>query len=324
MRPLLICSGEPAGIGPDICLALARCRWPLVVVADKSILMARAQQLKIKLVIHDYQRGQPPVVSPHHLTVVSIPCKEPPVPGVLNIQNAAYVMNMLTLSTDRCLTGEFSAFITAPVHKGVLNQAGYAFTGHTEFLAKRSQVKTVVMMLACQSMRVALVTTHIPLKDVPSAITSTLLMDVVKVLHQALQQDFAIAKPRVYLAGLNPHAGEGGYLGREEIDVIKPTILKLRDLGLDIQGPFSADTMFNPKHLQACDALVAMYHDQGLPVIKYADFGRTVNVTLGLPFIRTSVDHGTALDIAGKGLAEPTSLIAAVDMAAHMVDARAK
>ena len=319
LKPLLVSSGEPAGIGPDLCLALAVYDFPLVVLGDKAVLAARAMELGQSIVFDEYQDGVLPLSQPNHLTVLSIPCAAPVVAGVLNPLNAPYVIDMLSIAADRCLSGEFSALVTAPVHKAILNQAGYNFTGHTEFLADRCHVATVVMMLACSAMNVALVTTHLPLRMVADAITFPLLINVISILHTALQQDFGIKHPKIYVAGLNPHAGEAGYLGREEIEIITPAILQLQKNGMDVQGPFSADTLFTAGNAKACDAFVAMYHDQGLPVLKYAGFGTAVNVTLGLPIIRTSVDHGTALDLAGKGLAESSSLIAAVEMAYAMV-----
>lgn len=320
MRPLLVCSGEPAGIGPDICLALAADDFPLVVLGDKTMLAARAVQLGLTITFDDYHDGVLPIGRSNHLSVLSIPCGAPVVAGTLNPLNAPYVVNMLSIATDRCLRGEFSALITAPVHKAILNQAGYAFTGHTEFLAHRCKVDTVVMMLASSAMNVALVTTHLPLRQVADAITPPLLLNVISILHNALQQDFGIKHPKIYVAGLNPHAGEAGYLGREELEIIAPVILTLQKQGMDVQGPFAADTLFSASNVTACDAFVAMYHDQGLPVLKYAGFGAAVNVTLGLPIIRTSVDHGTALDLAGTGMANASSLIAAVEMANAMVN----
>lgn len=287
-------------------------------LGDKALLKARAEQLGQTIHFNDYQEGVLPIKAPNQLTVLSIPCLVPPSAGQLNPLNAPYVINMLTAATQRCLSGEFSALVTAPVHKAVINQAGIAFTGHTEFLASYCQVNTVVMMLACDAMKVALVTTHLPLSKVSHAITSTLLTEVITILHSRLRKDFAIANPVIFVAGLNPHAGEGGYLGREEIEVICPALLALKQQGINVEGPFSADTMFTSHNTKTCDVFVAMYHDQGLPVLKYAGFGRAVNVTLGLPFIRTSVDHGTANDLAGKGLADSGSLFAAVNTAASM------
>lgn len=314
MKPLLITSGEPAGIGPDLCLSLAATNNACVVLGDQRVLEARAKQLGLCVGFQSYQPDCVP--TPGHLTVLSLPCSGSVTPGHLNVANAAYVIDMLTVAARRCLQGEFSALVTAPVHKAIINQAGIPFTGHTEFFADYYQVKQVVMMLASSAMKVALVTTHLPLKDVPAAITMALLFDVIRQLDASLRQDFLIKKPHIIVAGLNPHAGEGGFLGREDIDVIVPTIERLQKKGISVQGPFSADTMF-ASHT-SCDAFVAMYHDQGLPVLKYASFGEAVNVTLGLPIIRTSVDHGTALELAGTGLAQSGSLLAAVDMAASM------
>jgi 4-hydroxythreonine-4-phosphate dehydrogenase len=237
----------------------------------------------------------------------------------LNPKNASYVIELLTRGATLCAQGEFSALITAPVHKANINAAGIPFTGHTEFFAQFYQVDTVVMMLACEQMKVALVTTHLPLRLVSEAITSSLIIKVITQLHQSLTNQFGIINPRIKVAGLNPHAGESGYLGREEIEVITPALIALQKQGMHIQGPLPADTMFTPEHLKNCDAYVAMYHDQGLPVLKYAGFNQAVNVTLGLPIIRTSVDHGTALELAGKNMADSGSMLAAVHMAMNMV-----
>lgn len=324
MKPLLITSGEPAGIGPDLCLTLAGSELPIVILGDKSLLAARAKRLKLQVLLQDYKQGVAPTIKPHHLTVLSMHCPADVVPGVLNPNNSQYVMNMLTMSADRCMSGEFSALITAPVNKAILNQAGFAFTGHTEFFAERCESLHVVMMLACDTMKVALVTTHLPLREVADAITPSLLRGVLTQVHHSLQSDFGIKVPKIYVAGLNPHAGESGYLGREEINIISPVLETLRAGGINLYGPMPADTMFTPINAKACDVFVAMYHDQGLSVLKYAGFGRAVNVTLGLPIIRTSVDHGTALELAGKGLADAGSLHAAVAMAASMVKQREK
>jgi 4-hydroxythreonine-4-phosphate dehydrogenase len=322
MKPLLVSSGEPAGIGPDLCLSLAAHELPLVILGDKEVLAQRARELNQDLTFIDYQPDSPINSAPGHLTVLSIPCSAPVISGQLNPLNGPYVIEMLTIATEKCLKGEFAALITAPVHKAVINQAGIKFTGHTEFLAEICKVKTVVMMLACELMKVALVTTHLPLKKVAEAINPNLICAVIEQLHCSLQKDFAIANPIIYVAGLNPHAGEGGYIGREEIDLIIPALDSLRKKAIKVEGPFSADTMFSQQNLEKVDAFVAMYHDQGLSVIKYASFGSAVNVTLGLPIIRTSVDHGTALELAGTGLADASSLLAAVNMAKTMSDAR--
>jgi len=323
MSPLLISSGEPAGIGPDLCLALAGYEFPLVVLADQSVLEARAKELKLNMTFAAYQKGQTVECRQDHLTVLPIACPAPVVSGQLNSKNGSYVIELLTRAAELCSTGEFSALVTAPVHKANINAAGISFTGHTEFLAQFFNVD-VVMMLACTQMKVALVTTHLPLRSVPDAITAELIIQVTTQLHQSLIRDFNINNPRIKVAGLNPHAGESGYLGREEIEVISPALAVLKKQGIHVQGPMPADTMFIKEHLRDCDAFVAMYHDQGLPVLKYAGFNEAVNVTLGLPIIRTSVDHGTALELAGKNLLDTGSMLTAVEMAKNMAIARTK
>ena len=312
MKPLLVTSGEPSGIGPDLCLELAAANLPVVVMCDPVLLAQRAQQLKIKLTIDEYNGGSSLSNIDNHLSILSLPCAEPVVAGCLNEANAPYVINMLTQAVNYCLCGDFSALITAPVHKAIINQAGFSFTGHTEFFAQACNVDQVVMMLVCPLMRVALITTHLPLQQVSSAITFDKIITVITILNQSLKRDFGILQPRIHVSGLNPHAGEGGYLGREEIDVIIPALNYLRSQGIHVDGPFSADTMFTTAN--DCDVFVVMYHDQGLPVLKYAGFGNAVNVTLGLPFMRTSVDHGTALELAGTGRADAGSLLAAVEL----------
>ena len=322
MRPLLVTSGEPAGIGPDLCLALAGSKLPLVVIGDKNLLALRAKQLGLDVLLIDYQSGILPTLAKNQLVVLSIPCVKPVIAGVLDPLNSSYVLEMLIIATQRVLDGEFSALITAPVQKSVINQAGISFTGHTEFLRDQCKTSDVVMMLACEAMKVALVTTHIPLHRVPAEITESLIISVITKLSKSLQNDFGIKNPKIFVAGLNPHAGESGYLGTEEIEIITPALLKLKQNGINVNGPLPADTMFTQKNLKLCDAFVAMYHDQGLPVLKYSGFGEAVNITLGLPIIRTSVDHGTALELAGRGLAYPGSLLAAVAMAANIVKRR--
>ena len=314
IKPLLVTSGEPAGIGLDICLALVKVNYPLVILADKAALAARMHQLGLDIILCDYEPGMRMESQNGYLTVWSLPTAERVRPGVLNPANAAYVMRMLTDGVARCIAGEFSALITAPVQKSILNQAGFAFSGHTEFLARQCSVSRVVMLLASEKLKVALATTHLPLRAVPDAITEALLLEIIQIIHHALQRDFGVPQPKIALLGLNPHAGEGGYLGREELEVIEPAILRARQAGIDAFGPFAADTVFNQAG-SAYDVFLAMYHDQGLPVLKYASFGQAVNVTLGLPIIRTSVDHGTALTLAGTGQAEASSLIAAVELA---------
>lgn len=322
MKPLLVTSGEPAGIGPDLCLSLAGLELPLVILADKQVLAQRAEELKKEITLIDYQPQHPVIPAPNCLTVLSIPCPTKVKSGQLNPRNAHYVIEMLTAAINRCINGEFAALITAPVHKAVINEAGFAFTGHTEFLAEACKVDTVVMMLACDLMKVALITTHLPLKKVAETINQTLICTVIEQLDRSLKQDFGIAHPNIYVAGLNPHAGEEGYLGREEIEIISPALENLKKKGITLKGPLPADTLFNESNLKLADAFVAMYHDQGLPVLKYASFGSAVNISLGLPIIRTSVDHGTALELAGTGLADASSLLAAVTMAKKIVEKR--
>lgn len=322
MKPLLISSGEPAGIGPDLCLALANYALPVVILGDKKVLEDRAKELKQEIYFSDYKADKPIEQKPGYLTVLSVPCPNPVVTGLLNPANGAYVIELLTLGANMCGRQEFSALVTAPVHKANINAAGILFTGHTEFFADFYQVETVVMMLACEQMRVALVTTHLPLRQVADAISSSLIIKVITQLYQSLVNDFGVIHPRIKVAGLNPHAGESGYLGREEIDIISPALALLYEQGIPTQGPLPADTMFTTEHLKSCDAFVAMYHDQGLPVLKYAGFNQAVNVTLGLPIIRTSVDHGTALELAGKNSADPGSMLAAVKMAITMARTR--
>lgn len=324
MSPLLISSGEPAGIGPDLCLALAEFDLPIVILGDLFLLKTRAKELNRCIEFLEYDPGKPCKKNPGYLTVLPVSCAAPVVSGQLNPHNAAYVIELLTLGANLCAKGEFSALITAPVHKANINAAGIRFTGHTEFFADFFRVESVVMMLACAQMKVALVTTHLPLRMVPDAISISQIVKVINQLYHSLKYDFGIQHPRIKVAGLNPHAGESGYLGREEIEVITPALNILKQQGIDLLGPLPADTMFIPNHINSCDAYVAMYHDQGLPVLKYAGFHDAVNVTLGLPIIRTSVDHGTALELAGKNEADPGSMIAAVDMARDMVLTRIK
>ncbi|AMP88470.1 4-hydroxythreonine-4-phosphate dehydrogenase PdxA [Legionella pneumophila] len=324
MNPLLISSGEPAGIGPDLCLALAETDLPVVILGDLSLLETRARELNLCIKFLEYSPHQGFEKKTGYLTVWPVPCAVPVISGELNPQNAAYVIDLLTLGASLCSTGEFSALVTAPVHKANINAAGISFTGHTEFFADFFGVETVVMMLACSQMKVALVTTHLPLHRVSDAISSSLIIKVIQQLHHSLKYDFGVENPKINVAGLNPHAGESGYLGREEIEIITPALNSLKHQGIDVSGPLPADTMFIPNHTNSCDAYVAMYHDQGLPVLKYAGFNEAVNITLGLPIIRTSVDHGTALELAGKNKANPGSMLAAIKMARDMVLTRIK
>ncbi|NTV95954.1 MAG: 4-hydroxythreonine-4-phosphate dehydrogenase PdxA [Thiobacillus sp.] len=326
MSPLVITAGEPAGIGPDLCILLAQAPppCPLVVLAERRLLEARAKQLGLPFAIPDYAPG---TTAP--LSLLSLPLAVPAEPGRLERGNAGYVLDGLRRAVAGCQAHEFAGLVTGPVHKGIVNEAGIAFTGHTEFLAELTGTPRVVMMLAGdmsngKPLRVALATTHLPLREVADAITPAALEETLAILHAALRRDFAAANPRILVAGLNPHAGEGGHLGREEIEVIEPVLARLRDEGMDLVGPLPADTLFQPKYLDRADAVLAMYHDQGLPVLKHACFGRGINVTLGLPIVRTSVDHGTALDLAGTGRIGDGSLRVAIAAAWNMAMNRVK
>jgi 4-hydroxythreonine-4-phosphate dehydrogenase len=321
-----VTAGEPAGIGPDLCVMLARERLParVVVIADRALLASRAAALGVRVRLTDLGTGQPDTRNGPELRVLHVPLGATAAPGRLDPANSRYVLRTIELAAERCLTGAFPAMVTAPVHKGVINDAGIAFTGHTEFLAERTGAPHVVMMLVGGGMRVALATTHLALREVPAAITREGLMRTLTVLRAGLVERFGIARPRILVAGLNPHAGESGHLGTEEIDVIAPVLEALRSRGHDLAGPLPADTLFHPERLKAADAVLAMYHDQGLPVLKHASFGSGVNVTLGLPIIRTSVDHGTALDLAGSGRAEAGSLVAAIELAAELAEHAAR
>lgn len=314
---LAVTSGEPAGIGPDLCLQLARHAFPVVVLADKSLLAQRAAHLGLKVELIDYGTEITPAV-PNQLRVLHIPLAHAVTAGKLDPANSRYVLELLTRATQGCQSGEFSGMVTAPVHKGVINDAGIPFTGHTEFLAELTHTPLVVMMLAGGGLRVALATTHVPLRAVADAVTQPLLEEILRILHCDLQRRFGLKNPRILVAGLNPHAGEGGHLGREEIDVMIPVLDKLRAEGFAVSAPLPADTLFAVHRLKEADAVLAMYHDQGLPVLKHASFGAGVNITLGLPIIRTSVDHGTALELAGTGKAEVGSLLEAIKVAQEM------
>ncbi len=305
--PLIaVTSGEPAGIGPELCLALAAKRFPvrLVILGDRNLLAERARLLELDIA---------------SLNILHIPMRTSCTPGHLDAANAGYVLDMLDRAIAGCQSGEFAAMVTAPVHKGVINDAGIHFSGHTEYLAEKTGTARVVMMLAGAGLRVALATTHLPLRDVPAAITRDDLETTLRILHRDLVSRFGIEAPRILVAGLNPHAGEGGHMGREEIEVITPVLEKLRAEGMQLIGPLPADTLFTHHILAGSHAQLAMYHDQGLAVLKYAAFADGINVTLGLPIVRTSVDHGTALDLAGSGRADPRSLFAAIEAATAMI-----
>jgi 4-hydroxythreonine-4-phosphate dehydrogenase len=319
-RPVIaLTSGEPAGIGPDICLALAQrtpdCRC--VVLADAGLLRARAAQLGISVRLRSHDPAQ--VAPAGELEVLHVPLAAGVTAGRLDPVNSRYVLALIERAAAGCLDGSFAAMVTAPVHKGAINDAGIPFTGHTEFLAVLTSAPRVVMMLAGGGLRVALATTHLALAEVAAAITRAGLEDTLRLVHGELQRHFGLALPRILVAGLNPHSGEGGHLGREEIEIIVPVLDKLRREGMHLEGPLPADTLFTPQVLARGDCVLAMYHDQGLPVLKYASFGKGVNVTLGLPIVRTSVDHGTALELAGTGKADVGSLVAAIETALEMV-----
>ncbi|HEY5791178.1 MAG TPA: 4-hydroxythreonine-4-phosphate dehydrogenase PdxA, partial [Gammaproteobacteria bacterium] len=301
--------GEPAGIGPDICVQLAQRDWPveLVAFADPGLLSARAAQLGLPLRLAPVEPGAAPrAQAAGTLTVAPVALEQPVSCGRLDPRNAGYVLETLRRATAACTAGQCAALVTGPVHKGVINESGVPFSGHTEFLAELAG-GTPVMMLACPELRVALATTHLPLAAVPQALTGELLERVLRVLDHDLRLRFGCAAPRILVCGLNPHAGEDGHLGREEIEVIAPALARLRAGGLDLVGPLPADTAFTPPRLRDADAVLALYHDQGLPVLKHVGFGRAVNITLGLPIVRTSVDHGTALELAGSGQADAGS-----------------
>jgi 4-hydroxythreonine-4-phosphate dehydrogenase len=327
---VVLTSGEPAGVGPELCLALAARDWPceLVCLADAALLAERARQLGLAVVLRPYgevSHGPGPARSrhePHSLLVAHVPLEAPSVPGQLSPRNAAYVLALLDRAIDGALTREFEAVVTAPVHKEVINLSGVPFTGHTEYFAERTQARHPVMMLTAGKLRVALATTHVPLAAVSAALSVASLTDTAAVLSNALQRDFGIKAPRIAVCGLNPHAGEGGHLGREEQTVIAPAIEAMRRAGIDASGPLPADTVFVPHVLERFDAVLAMYHDQGLPVVKHSGFDRAVNVTLGLPVVRTSADHGTALDLAGTGRADSGSLAAALALAIELAARR--
>lgn len=322
-KRIVITAGEPAGVGPDLVLALtnSESNHQLVVCADKEMLAERAQHLGIEAELIDYDASQVP--TPHSkgtLVIEHISMPQKAIIGQLNEANGHYVLKTLERAAQGCLSGEFGAIVTGPVHKGVINRAGVAFSGHTEFFAEQSDTPLVVMMLATEGLRVALVTTHIPLAYVSKAVTEERLSSIMHILHQDMVSKFALPDPKIYVCGLNPHAGEDGCLGTEEIDVITPTLEKLRAEGMNIVGPLPADTIFNQKYLEDADVVLGMYHDQVLPVLKYKGFGNSVNITLGLPFIRTSVDHGTALDLAGTGQVDSGSFQTALSHAIELVE----
>lgn len=322
---LLLTPGEPAGIGPDLCVQLAQRAHPveLVAVGDPALLQRRAALLGLPLRLHQVDGTTMPQPYPAgELGVMPVALAATETPGQLDVRNAGYLLDTLRIAADECLAGRAAGVVTAPLQKSVINDAGIPFSGHTEYFAERCGVAMPVMVLTAGTLRVALATTHLPLRAVPDAITPQRLIQVLRALDQGLRDQFGIGQPRILVCGLNPHAGEGGHLGREEIDVIAPTLDQLRGEGLHIEGPLPADTLFTPRVLERGDAVLAMFHDQGLTVLKYAGFGGAVNVTLGLPIIRTSVDHGTALTLAGSGLAESGSMDAALQLAIELAQRR--
>lgn len=319
-RPTIaITSGEPAGIGPELIADIQADNYNarLVILGDKNLIQSRAHHLNKKQKFSDYQAGITPQAGT--LEIKHIPLQVEAVAGELNTQNAQYVLDLLTDACSGCLHGEFDAMVTAPIQKDIINQAGTPFSGHTEFLAELCQSPKPVMLLATETLRVALATTHLPLKEVPDAINTDELEQIVNILNDDLKAKFSLQNPHIKVCGLNPHAGENGYLGREEIDIIIPVIDSMKKQGINVSGPYPADTVFTQDSLKDADAILAMYHDQGLPVLKHAGFNSAINTTLGLPIIRTSVDHGTALHLAETGQANPDSLFAAIRSAITQV-----
>lgn len=318
--------GEPAGIGPD--LVVRAVQQPhvdrqLIAIGDPAVLAARAALLGLPLSLVAFDAAQPPRANAvGELFVSAVNSQVDVRPGVLDARNGRYVLDTLDRAVALCSLGDIDAMVTAPVHKGVINESGVSFSGHTEYLAEATKTDKVVMMLATEGLRVALATTHIPLHKVSEAINQPDLMQVLRIINTQMQRDFALARPNILVCGLNPHAGEGGHIGREEIDVIQPVISLLQREGMNISGPYPADTVFTPKYMDSADVIVAMYHDQGLPVLKYKGFGAAVNITLGLPIVRTSVDHGTALDLAGSDRVDTGSMAVALDVAAQMARGR--
>lgn len=313
--------GEPSGIGPDICLKMAQEDLPfeMIAIASPELLIHRARQLGLSITVNRFDSDRPRIPQQAgSITVFPVQLAESVICGKLNQANSRYVLKTITKAAKGCIDGDFDAMVTGPVHKGIINNAGFAFTGHTEFIAEICGGHPV-MMLATPGLRVALVTTHLPLAEVPKAVTHTRLRKAVRILDHELRTRFNLENPKILVCGLNPHAGENGHLGREEIEIIGPVLDSFRQQGLNIEGPLPADTLFTPKSLESADAVLAMYHDQGLPVLKHMGFGKAVNITLGLPIIRTSVDHGTALDLAGTGKADPGSLKYALEIAFTML-----
>lgn len=326
LKKLAITPGEPAGVGPDLCIQYSQqphnCQ--LVLIADPNLIQERAAILRLPIRLVKFQADMTTPSGNGVIYYQPVPLIKKSIPGELNVNNARYVLNTLKIAIQGCQDNTFDALITGPIHKGIINEAGIPFTGHTEYLAEQTHTGKVVMMLATDEMKVALATTHLPLKSVPNAITRTSLIQVLTILHADLETRFGIPSPHILICGLNPHAGEDGHLGTEEQDIIIPVVEQLKAQGFNLTGPLPADTLFNEKNLAQADAVLAMYHDQGLPVLKYQGFGRAVNITLGLPIIRTSVDHGTALELAGSGQASTGSLQYAIQLALTMATAMEK
>ncbi|MGH1471010.1 MAG: 4-hydroxythreonine-4-phosphate dehydrogenase PdxA [Cellvibrionaceae bacterium] len=318
---IAVTAGEPAGIGPDLVVTFAQkhCDHELIVIADPELIKQRAALLNLPITLREFNPDTPAKQhEPGQICIYPVPLLSPCSPGIPSSYNAQYVLNTLDIAIELCQKKIAHAMMTAPVHKGVINEAGIPFSGHTEYLADKTNTKRVVMMLATEGLRVALVTTHLPLVDVSKTITRKNLHETIIILHAALRNNFGIDDPKILVCGLNPHAGEGGHMGREEIDVIEPTLDEMRITGKNLIGPLPADTLFTPKVLDGADSVLAMYHDQGLPVLKFKGFGKAVNITLGLPIIRTSVDHGTAFDLVGTGQADSGSFETAIHTAANM------
>ena len=322
MIRIAVTPGEPSGIGPDLLIKLIQrpLDFELVAYVDPALLESRAKRLNLPLRILEATKGEPRASKRSEISIKPIPLKASVVPGILNADNSEYVLETLSNAIVDCQKNYCQAIVTGPVHKGIINTAGIEFTGHTEFLAKKTSTKKVVMMLATNGLKVALVTTHMPLSNVSRNITQDLLKETIYILNSELKKKFSIKQPNILVCGLNPHAGESGYLGMEELEIIEPCLNQLRSEGIFLEGPLPADTVFTPKYLNSCDVILAMYHDQGLPVLKHMGFGKAVNITLGLPIIRTSVDHGTALDLAGTNKGDIGSLATAIEYAKKMVD----
>lgn len=323
LKKIIVTSGEPAGIGPELMYHLASYNnkdCQLVVIGDKALLQERFLNYKHKITLIDYDQSINTCAPKDSLFVIHKTLYDTVTPGVLNVNNAQYVLDLLDTAHQLCISKSFDAVVTAPISKEVIDQSGIKFTGHTEYLQQKCNVKEVVMMLGCKELKVALATTHLPLKEVSAAITQEKLYDIINILHSSLKHNFKIENPCIYICGLNPHAGENGHLGTEELEVMIPVIERLKAANMNLIGPLSADTIFSKQNLQKADAFLAMYHDQGLPVLKYIGFEDGYNTTLGLPYIRTSVDHGTACELCNKGVASPSSLFSAVDLALTMIN----